>query len=83
MMMQKAQKKSIEQYEELNPETKLDRAIEILMRKFDISERDAKRRIAVLSQAKNLDTEKTCEVLIRLENIISESWFNGSVSSVR
>ena len=82
-MMQKAQKKSIEQYEELNPETKLDRAIEILMRKFDISERDAKRRIAVLSQAKNLDTEKTCEVLIRLENIISDSWFNGSVSSVR
>lgn len=81
--MQKAQKKSIEQYEELNPETKLDRAIEILMRKFDISERDAKRRIAVLSQAKNLDTEKTCEVLIRLENIISDSWFNGSVSSVR
>jgi DNA polymerase III delta prime subunit len=74
-MMQKALKKSIENHEELNGEAKLDQAIEILMKKFDISERDAKGRIAILSQAKNLDTEKTCEVLIRLEKIISESWF--------
>jgi hypothetical protein len=74
-MMQKALKKSIENHEELNAEAKLDQAIEILMKKFDISERDAKGRIAILSQAKNLDTEKTCEVLIRLEKIISESWF--------
>ena len=76
-MMRKALKASVERHEELNAEEKLDRAIEILMKKFDISERDAKGRIATLSQAKNLDTEKTCEVLIRLENIISDSWFKG------
>jgi AmiR/NasT family two-component response regulator len=77
-MMHKAQRASIERYEGLDAETKLDRAIEILMKKFDISERDAKSRIAVLSRTKNLDTEKTCEVLIRLENIINESWFDAS-----
>ncbi len=80
-MMQKAVKASIERHEGLDAETKLDRAIEILMKKFDISERDAKGRIAILSRTKNLDTEKTCEVLIRLENIISESWFD--VTSTR
>lgn len=79
-MMHKAQKTLIERYEGLDAETKLDRAIEILMKKFDISERDAKSRIAVLSHTKNLDTEKTCEVLIRLENIINESWFDASAA---
>ncbi len=77
-MMSKAAKKRIESHEELSAEGKLDLAIEILMRKFEISERDAKGKIALLSRAKNLDTEKTCEVLIRLEKIINESWFDSS-----
>ncbi len=77
-MMRKAVGKQIEQYEELAAESKLERAVEILMKKLDISERDAKARIAALSQSKNLDTEKTCEVLIRLEKIISDSWFELS-----
>jgi hypothetical protein len=77
-MMSKAAKTRIENHDELNAEGKLDLAIEILMRKFDISERDAKSKIALLSRAKNLDTEKTCEVLIRLENIINDSWFDSS-----
>ncbi len=77
-MISKAAKTRIENHEELNSEGKLDLAIEILMRKFDISERDAKSKIALLSRAKNLDTEKTCEVLIRLENIINDSWFDSS-----
>jgi hypothetical protein len=74
-MMRKAVEKQIEQYEDFDAETKLERAIEILMKKLDISERDAKARIAALSRIKNLDTEKTCEVLIKLERIISDSWF--------
>lgn len=77
-MMSKAAKKPIESQEAFCVEGKLDLAIEILMRKFEISERDAKSKIAFLSRAKNLDTEKTCEVLIRLEKIINESWFEAS-----
>jgi AmiR/NasT family two-component response regulator len=77
-MMRKAMEKRIEHYEELDADSKLERAIEILMKKLDLSERDAKARIAALSRSKNLDTEKTCEVLIRLEKIISDSWFELS-----
>jgi hypothetical protein len=77
-MMQKAVKNRTESHEDLSTEAKLDLAIEILMKKFDISERDAKSKIALLSRAKNLDTEKTCEVLIRLERIINESWFGAA-----
>jgi AmiR/NasT family two-component response regulator len=79
-MIKKAAQKKIEDIGELDERNKLDRAIEILMTKFDISEREAKARIAALSKMKSLDTEKTCEVLIRLEKIISESWFEGSAS---
>jgi AmiR/NasT family two-component response regulator len=78
MMVQKAHKISTERHGELNEESKLDRAIDILMKRLDISERDAKGKIAILSQAKNLDTEKTCEVLIRLASIIDDSWFENS-----
>jgi len=77
-MMHKAVERRIERDEDLSAESKLDMAIEILMKKFDISEREAKGKIALLSRAKNLDTEKTCEVLIRLERIINESWFDAS-----
>lgn len=77
-MMSKAARKPVESNEGLNAEGKLDLAIEILMRKLEISERDAKGKIALLSRAKNLDTEKTCEVLIRLEKIINESWFDAA-----
>jgi len=77
-MMLKAVERRIERDEDLSAESKLDMAIEILMKKFDISEREAKGKIALLSRAKNLDTEKTCEVLIRLERIINESWFDAS-----
>jgi hypothetical protein len=77
-MMSKAARTRIDHYEEQSAEAKLDLAIEILMKKFEISERDAKSKIALLSRAKNLDTEKTCEVLIRLEKIINESWFEAS-----
>lgn len=77
-MMHKAAQTRIERHEELDAETKLEMAIEILVKKFDISQRDAKGKIAFLAKAKNLDTEKTCEVLIRLENIINETWFDSS-----
>ncbi len=79
-MAHKSTEARIERHEDLDAEAKLDRAIEILMKKLDISEREAKGRIAELSRTKNLDTEMTCEVLIRLERIVSESWFKASAS---
>jgi hypothetical protein len=79
-MVQKGTEARIERYEDRDVETKLDRAIEILMKKLDISERDAKVKIAEFSRIKNLDTEMTCEVLIKLEKIISENWFEVSAS---
>jgi hypothetical protein len=77
-MAQKGTEARIERYEDRDAETKLDRAIEILMKKLDISERDAKVKIAEFSRIKNLDTEMTCEVLIKLEKIISKNWFEVS-----
>ncbi len=79
-MMRKAVEREMERAEDLDLESKLERAIEILMKKLDISEREAKMRIATFSKMKDLDTEKTCEVLIRLEKIISESWFEKSTA---
>ena len=79
-MARKAAEKKIEHYEDLSPEAKLARAIEILMSKLDISEREAKARIADLSRIKHLDTDMTCDVLIRLENIINENWFSPKPS---
>ncbi|MBN1572488.1 MAG: ANTAR domain-containing protein [Deltaproteobacteria bacterium] len=55
----------------------LELAKRIVMEKLDISEIDAIEKIKSLSRSKNLDTERTSEVIIKLENLISPSWFNG------
>jgi hypothetical protein len=75
-MMQKALVSRVEVSNDFDGESKLDRAIEILAGKLDISEREAKSRIATLSRMKNLDIETTCEVIIKLEKIVSETWFD-------
>ena len=53
----------------------IEKAKDILMSKLNVSEGEAISRIGRLSSLKNLDTEKTCGVIIMLEKIISESWF--------
>lgn len=55
----------------------LEQAKKIVMEKLDVSEIDAIEKIKALSKSKNLDTERTSEVIIKLENLISPSWFNG------
>ncbi|GEM_PF-2284550 len=55
----------------------LEQAKRIVMEKLDVSEVDATKKIKALSKSKNLDAERTSEVIIKLENLISPSWFNG------
>jgi AmiR/NasT family two-component response regulator len=55
----------------------LEQAKRILMEKLEVSEVDAVAKIKALSKSKNLDTERTSEVIIKLESLISPSWFNG------
>ncbi len=59
---------------------KIDQATKILMTKLEVSEKEALDKIKVLSNKKNLDTDKTCDVLIQLEKIINEKWFNTALS---
>jgi hypothetical protein len=75
-MMEKALVSRVELSNDFDGESKLDRAIEILAGKLDISDREAKSRIATLSKMKNLDIDTTCEVIIKLEKIVSEAWFD-------
>ena len=55
----------------------LEMAKRIVMDKLDITEHEAIKKIKALSKTKSLDTEKTSEVIVKLENLISPSWFNG------
>ena len=59
---------------------KIDQAAKILMTKLDVSEKEALDKIKILSSKKNLDTDKTCDVLIQLEKIINDKWFNAALS---
>lgn len=59
---------------------KIDQATKILMTKLDVSEKEALDKINTLSSKKNLDTDKTCDVLIQLEKIINAKWFNAALS---
>ena len=61
----------------------LEQAKRILMEKLEVSEVDAVEKIKALSKSKNLDTERTSEVIIKLESLISPSWFNGKSKSHR
>jgi AmiR/NasT family two-component response regulator len=54
---------------------KMEQAKKILMTKLDVNEKEAVNRISHLASLKNLDTDKTCDVIIQLENIVSEKWF--------
>jgi len=54
---------------------KMEQAKKILMHKLDVNEKEAVNRISHLASLKNLDTDKTCDVIIQLENIVSEKWF--------
>ena len=58
----------------------IDKATEILMKKLDLSKKEALEKINDFSSERNLDTDKTCEVLIKLEKIISPNWFNSSAA---
>jgi AmiR/NasT family two-component response regulator len=63
--------------EKIETNSNLEQAKKILMNKLDVSEPEALNKIKALSKSKNLDTERTSEVIIKLENLISPSWFNG------
>ena len=63
--------------EKIETNSSLEQAKKILMNKLDVSEPEALNKIKELSKSKNLDTERTSEVIIKLENLISPSWFNG------
>ena len=57
---------------------KMEQATKILMTKLDVNKKEAVNRISHLASLKNLDTDKTCDVIIQLENIVSEKWFASS-----
>jgi len=57
---------------------KMEQAKKILMNKLDVNEKEAVNRISHLASLKNLDTDKTCDVIIQLENIVTEKWFASS-----
>jgi AmiR/NasT family two-component response regulator len=63
--------------EKIETNSSLEQAKKILMKKLEVSEPEALNKIKELSKSKNLDTERTSEVIIKLENLISPSWFNG------
>lgn len=57
---------------------KMEQATKILMNKLDVNKKEAVNRISHLAALKNLDTDKTCDVIIQLENIVTEKWFASS-----